>query len=331
MSSVARRHRTAQAEESSEEEAPRNTQRRRTQADSEDEEEDEAEEPVEDTMELDSDEGHRQVVKKLVRYALACEFQRKYIRKADIMEKVIGKQQRGGAFKRIFDAAQKDLRLKFGMEMVQMTSKEKITMKEKRAASKAKATSKAPDSYILTTILPSEYRIPDIMPASNIESEEKEASYIGICTTIVSLIALSPNDCLPDHKLLSYLQRLNLDVNTGFGKTEVLLAKMAKDGYIYRTIEKTVDEEQIDWRVAARGKAEIGNNGIQGLVREVYGEEAPTDLDKKLQRSLGMEVKKLDENRDNGIEEEQPQEEEEEEEEENEAPDPRPSRRRSER
>lgn len=149
------------------------------------------------------------------------------------------------------------------------------------------------------------------MPASNIESEEKEASYIGICTTVVSLIALSPNDCVPDHKLMQYLRLLNLDVHTpGFGKTEQLLAKMAKDGYIYKTIEKTMDDEQIDWRVAARGKAEIGSNGIQGFVRGIYGDVAPNDLDKRLQRSLGMEVRKLDEIEEKGVEEEEEEEEE---------------------
>lgn len=38
-------------------------------------------------MDLDGDDGHKQVVKKLVRYALACEFQRRTIRRADIAEK----------------------------------------------------------------------------------------------------------------------------------------------------------------------------------------------------------------------------------------------------
>lgn len=146
------------------------------------------------------------------------------------------------------------------------------------------------------------------MPASNIESEFKEATYIGICTTIVSIISLSSNDSVPDHKLLQYLERLNLEKNSGLGKTDSLLAKMVKDGYIYKTVEKTVDDEQIDWRVGARGKVEIGNKGIQGLVREVYGENAPDDLDKKLQRSLGMDIRKIGENGENGAEEEEEEE-----------------------
>lgn len=134
------------------------------------------------------------------------------------------------------------------------------------------------------------------MPASTIGSEHNEASYIGICTAIVSIIALSPNDTIPDHKLISYLERLNLDRHTGLGTTEALLVRMIKDQYIYKTTEKSADEETIDWRVGPRGKMEIGNRGIQGLVNEVYGESAPEDLDKRLHRSLGMEAVRMNGN-----------------------------------
>lgn len=43
----------------------------------------------------------------------------------------IGKQ-RGAAYKRIFEAAQRDLRRKFGMEMVPLPANEKYTVKQKR-------------------------------------------------------------------------------------------------------------------------------------------------------------------------------------------------------
>jgi NACalpha-BTF3-like transcription factor len=46
---------------------------------------------------------------------------------------VIGKQR--GAFKKTFEAAQKQLRSKFGMEMVELPAREKVTMKEKRGQS----------------------------------------------------------------------------------------------------------------------------------------------------------------------------------------------------
>ena len=149
------------------------------------------------------------------------------------------------------------------------------------------------------------------MPASTIGSQHDEATYIGICTALVSIIALSPNDTVPDHKLYQYLERLSLDKHTGLGTTEVLLARMIKDQYIYKTIERTADEETIDWRVGPRGKIEIGNRGIQGLVNEVYGEDAAEDLEKRLHRSLGIEAVKA--NGDGEMDEEEEEEEEEEE------------------
>lgn len=43
---------------------------------------------------------------------------------------VIGKQR--GSFRRVFDAAQMQLRTKFGMEMVELPMKEKTSLKDKR-------------------------------------------------------------------------------------------------------------------------------------------------------------------------------------------------------
>jgi hypothetical protein len=43
---------------------------------------------------------------------------------------VIGKQR--GSFKRVFDAAQIQLRTKFGMQMVELPTKERTTLKDKR-------------------------------------------------------------------------------------------------------------------------------------------------------------------------------------------------------
>lgn len=92
-------------------------------------------------------DGQDQVVKKLVRYALACEYQRVSIKRTGIAEKgnisfqmltnwthklVIGKQR--GAFKKVFESAQKQLRNIYGMEMVELPTREKVTMKEKRGS-----------------------------------------------------------------------------------------------------------------------------------------------------------------------------------------------------
>lgn len=122
-------------EDESEEERTQtqNTQRNRGHAPpSDDDSEDEAQEEDEEMPDADAEPNSQdQLVKKLVRYALACEYQRLPIRRTGITEKVIGKQ-RGNNFKQIFSRAQAQLRTKFGMEMLELPGREKITMKEKR-------------------------------------------------------------------------------------------------------------------------------------------------------------------------------------------------------
>jgi hypothetical protein len=173
---------------------------------------------------------------------------------------------------------------------------------------KTKGGSKTTTAWILTTILPPEYRSADIMPPSIIGSPDEEAAYMGICSVIVSLISLSTGGELPEHKLMNYLERFNSGKNTGLDTTANMLARMIKHGYIYKSTEKSADDETVHWRVGPRGKVEIGNKGIQDLVRQVYGDGAPDDLDKRIQRSLGMEVRKVPrENRE--VEEEAPAEE----------------------
>jgi melanoma-associated antigen len=156
------------------------------------------------------------------------------------------------------------------------------------AAQKAKGNSKPPTSYILTTTLPTEYRSPEIMPPSIIGSSDEEAAYTGLCTMVVSIIALSPGKSIPDSKLDRYLARLNANKNMPMDKTENVLKKMSNQGYITKVLDRSGDEETIDWIVGPRGKIEIGDKGVLGLVKEVYGESAPEDLQQRLTRSLGI-------------------------------------------
>jgi hypothetical protein len=77
-----------------------------------------------------ADSSHDQMVKKLVRLALASEYQRRPIRRADISEKVLGSQ--GRQFKTVFDQAQQDLRAVFGMELRELPAKDKVTLQQRR-------------------------------------------------------------------------------------------------------------------------------------------------------------------------------------------------------
>ena len=95
---------------------------------------------------------------------------------------------------------------------------------------------------------------------------------------------------MADAKLDRYLKRMNADVNMPMDKTEATLQKMIKQGYLIRIKENVGGEETIDWMVGPRGKLEVGNKGVKGLVIDVYGDSAPEDLADRVKSSLGLDV-----------------------------------------
>ncbi|KAK4507581.1 hypothetical protein PRZ48_001316 [Zasmidium cellare] len=239
---------------------------------------------------------------KLVRLALALEFQRRPLRRGDISEKVLGPN--GRQFKNVFSQAQIHLRNVFGMELVELPAKEKITLQQKRAAQKSASQSKGVTSWVLTSILPSKFRDPEIIQPLAAPTAEDESKYTAIYTVLVSLIRLS-GGALPDAKMDRSLQRLQMEDSTpvvDYEKTEKLMKRLEKDGYIVRIKESTgTGEDDVYWMVGPRGKIEIGDDGIRGLTKAVYGEQedeaAETELERKLDRSLGISERQEQTNR----------------------------------
>jgi DNA-binding PadR family transcriptional regulator len=96
---------------------------------------------------------------------------------------------------------------------------------------------------------------------------------------------------LGDQKLERYLARMNADQYTPIDKTEKLLQRLCKEGYIVKTREMDGGEEIIEYTVGPRGKVEVGSGGVAGLTRSVYGVAGTTDeaeFEAKLRRSLGI-------------------------------------------
>jgi len=62
---------------------------------------------------------------------LACEYSRTPIKRPDIIQKVIG-LHKTAKFKDVFDAANSQLMDTFGMMLVELPNREKVTMKQKR-------------------------------------------------------------------------------------------------------------------------------------------------------------------------------------------------------
>jgi len=97
---------------------------------------------------------------------------------------------------------------------------------------------------------------------------------------------------LPEAKLDRYLRRTNADQSTPVDKTDKLLQRLIKEGYIVRIKENSGGEELVNYIVGPRGKVEVGEDGVAEFVRNVYGQKADEELSKKLERSLGLGLRR---------------------------------------
>ena len=202
-------------------------------------------------------------------------------------------------FKVVFAGAQKALHETFGMKMLELPSKEKVTIAQKRAAQRAggagaqqNGASASTKAWILTSTLPSSLRTAAMLAPTSNPSGATEAEYVGLYTFVVSTIYLSEGGRVSEGKLERYLQRLNAsEYVLGGVKTEEALRLMEKHGYIVKVREREAGgEETVDWILGPRGKIEIGEKGVAGMVRTVYGktDAEMEELENKLERSLGQ-------------------------------------------
>ncbi|KAF7548107.1 hypothetical protein G7046_g8786 [Stylonectria norvegica] len=248
-----------------------------------------------DDMDMDDNSGQSaddQLAKKLVRYAISCEYSRTVIRRDGIKERVLGNQ--GRSFRRIFDLAQKQLRAVWGMELRELPVREKMSLHEKRQAMKSQSQPKTGSgAYILSSTLPEAYRSAAILAPSKTPSADDEATYAAFYTMVISMILLN-NGELSEQKLKRYLTRLNADQNVSMDKTEVILKRMERQGYVVKRVDRPPIGQDgdltITWHVGPRAKEEVGLEGVMGMVREVYGDSSP-DLEKKLRSSLNLDLK----------------------------------------
>lgn len=206
----------------------------------------------------------------------------------------------GRQFKHVFTEAQEQLRNVFGMELTELPVKEKITISQKRAAQRSGTQgASSSNAYILTSTLPARYRNASVLQPPQIPSTGAEASYVGLTTFILALIYLSPSQTLSESRLEKHLKRMNADNYVLAGeKTEKVLKRMERENYIIKVRERDGGgEESVEYVIGPRGKVEVGERGVAGLVRGVYGKkDAEADeLDRRLARILGDVV--IDEKR----------------------------------
>ncbi|KAK3901643.1 MAGE family-domain-containing protein [Staphylotrichum tortipilum] len=292
--------------------------RRRRQVIQDDEEDEDIQQPGSqspaDDGYGDSDERMRgseprdetsQLTKNLVRYALACEYSRTPIRRDGIKDKVLGAH--GREFKKVFAGAQKQLRATFGMEMVELPTKDRslLTTEQKRKAAARSQSQKEPtsNSYVLVSVLPAVYTAPAIKTPSKVQSADGEAAYIALYTIIIAIITLSGGE-LSDPRLRRHLTRLNAaenmpsmnpnDETSPSEKTELVLQRMIKQGYLVKVTEARSggDEDSTIWHVGPRGKVEVDKEALAAFVRTIYG-GSNEELESRLQASLNIKARNV--------------------------------------
>ncbi|ORY01172.1 MAGE family-domain-containing protein [Clohesyomyces aquaticus] len=170
--------------------------------------------------------------------------------------------------------------------MVELPNREKVTLRQKRAAATSESQSKTSGQWVLQTALPDRLRIPEIISPPSVPTAEIESSYVGFYSMIISLISLSGGS-LPEGRLDRFLKRMNAETSTPVDRTDKVLARMIKEGYIVKIKDSSSGEDIVDYMVGPRGKAEVGDEGVANLVRTVSG-NGIQDLEQRLNRSLGI-------------------------------------------
>lgn len=160
------------------------------------------------------------------------------------------------------------------------------------AAQKTEKAATSSKQWILTSILPEKYRVDDsILCPPKVPTTEAESTYIGLYSFIISVISLC-GGTISEAKLDRYLKRADADEHTPVDKTDKLLQRLCKEGYLVKLKDSSGGEEVVEYMVGPRGKVEIGTDGVAGLVKTVYGDDAVDDLDSRVQRSLGLSDEK---------------------------------------
>ena len=238
------------------------------------------------------------MTKNLVRLALSSEYSRTPLRRSDISHKCLNGQPR--AFHRVFDAAQLALRSTFGMEMVELPARDKVTLAQRRQAAKSAGTQSQSASggpakaWVVRSVLPTRFRevIAREVGGSKVPTAETEEAYVGLCGFLTAVVTLSGGQ-IAEAKLERHLRRCNAERTTPVERTDRLLVRMCKEGYLVKNKESTGGEEVTDYILGPRAKVEIGESGVGMLVKRVWGfenesEEVQEEVGEKLERSLKM-------------------------------------------
>ncbi|KAK9766099.1 hypothetical protein K7432_005062 [Basidiobolus ranarum] len=219
-------------------------------------------------------------VKDVVRLALCTEFRKVPLKREDINRRVLHEHSR--IFHLVFDKAQEKLRETFGMELVELPSKEKFINGGRKGKDK-----QATKSYILRNILPVEEGFIDW---------GQDKKHIGLIMVILSLILVN-NRVLSDDQLKHFLRRLSIREgveHSEFGDIDQLISQFIKQGYLDKSQANIVDVSSqsnevalFEYRWGPRSKVEIAEINVLNFITEVFGKKGDSLMLKALEKTIG--------------------------------------------
>ncbi|KAJ3154536.1 hypothetical protein HDU86_004665 [Geranomyces michiganensis] len=220
-------------------------------------------------------------VKDIVRLALASEHRRQPLKRDEINKKVLKDNTR--AFAKAFEGAQLRLRSTFGMEMVELATREKrqpANVAGRRAAATA-APKQGSRSYILrSTLSPADRE-------AAVNWGDSEPSMVLLCI-ILSLIHVSGRK-IEEAFLLGHLKRLGLrrggPPHPKFPPIDDVLADFVKHAYLDRVKIATAEEDTYEYSWGPRAKVELQEEDLLVFMTAVYPDLTP-NAERRLKKDI---------------------------------------------
>ncbi|KAI8820592.1 MAGE family-domain-containing protein [Fimicolochytrium jonesii] len=280
---------------------PRRSNRRHVQEDHEEEEEEETQDVPEAQQQNQpsqsvpaalryvqtnmSEEDVNRMVKDLVRLALAMEQRRQPLKREDITKRVLKDHPR--AFNVVFERAQERLRSTFGMEMAELTTRDKrqtATQAARRAATATQtAKSTSTRSYVLRSTLTPQER------AAVVDWGDEEFVMVLLC--IILGIILVNGKRIEEGDLTTYLKRLGLNLTSPrphrtLGLISDHITTFTKHAYLDKVKTPGVDADVVEYSWGPRAKVECSERDMVAFVVGVYP-DLTVEVRERLERDVG--------------------------------------------
>ncbi|KAG0213823.1 Melanoma-associated antigen F1 [Mortierella sp. GBA30] len=221
-------------------------------------------------------EDFERLIKDVVRLAVFTSHSDSSLKREDIRN-VLNDHSR--LFDRVFEKAQERLRDVFGMEMVELTTKGRS----------GQSNEKGTKAYFLRNVLPQE------LLASHVVDWEPEFEDMGLLMITLALIMVRQGAIL-ESVLMSRYRRLSLlEDASPFGEIQKKLDVYIKKRYLEKVkldhMDETGEKVEMEYRWGARARVEIPEENVIKFIQEVFGREAPSNLEASVRKAAGMKGK----------------------------------------